>query len=190
MASTVNSVAFREENGYISPPLSLDKRMIVFTVSEVAKEQVKPLEDVRTQIETKLKREAQTNLAMKDCHAFAEKIKSADFESAAESDSLEISDTGLFAFNASITGVGQDPIFAGTAYQLQPGDVSAPFEGDKGWYILKAIERLDASAEPDESEKETLRSELENQKMNQTFQVWLKNLKDNADIEDYREDYF
>jgi hypothetical protein len=55
---------------------------------------------------------------------------------------------------------------------------------------MKAIEKKDADAKPTETEKQSIRQELENQKLNQSYAAWIQNLQDNAKIEDYREDYF
>ena len=190
MSSVINRVVFREDKGYISPPVSVNNNLCVFQVSEIVKEHYKPVEDVVQDIERVLRQKKQKEAAREDCQKFWDKIQSQDFESAAARDSIEVRESGLFNYESSIPQVGRNVQFAGTAFGLSVGDISKPVETDRGYYILKVLEKTAIDESAYESEKDALKKELMNKKINMRYMAWMEALKSDAKIEDFREAYF
>ncbi|MFC1569082.1 peptidylprolyl isomerase [bacterium] len=190
MSMVMNRVAFREDLGYVSPPISVNDDLYIFQVSEIAKEHIQPLDEVRSTVERSIKQEKQKQLAISDCQQFWNKCQTTDFISAANADSLEIKETGMFSFESSIPQIGRNAHFAGTAFGLAVGDVSQPIESDRGCYVLKVLEKSEFDDSAFETEKESIKQELMNKKMNMSYMAWMEGLKKNAKIEDFREAYF
>ena len=75
-------------------------------------------------------------------------------------------------------------------FALEKGEISDIIETQRGYYI---IEKTDAQAFDEalfEQEKDTLKRTLLQQKQNEAFSVWFSELKEKADIKDYRNLYF
>jgi len=190
MSATMNRLAFREELGYVSPPISVNDQLYVFNVSNIEGKHIQPLEEVKSKVERSLKREKQKEMALADCQNFWEKIQSSDFETVALEDSVEIKETGLFSYETGAPQIGKNPKFSGTAFGLSAGDVSKPIETDRACYILKVLEKTEFDKSDFNAQKETLRQELMNKKMNMYYMAWIEQLKKDAKIEDFRAAYF
>ncbi|MBN1780674.1 peptidyl-prolyl cis-trans isomerase [bacterium] len=190
LSMVMNRLTFRGEIGYISPPITVENRIIVFQISEIQKEHVKPLDEVRTQIERQVRRDIQRSKALADCQKMWDSVQSSDFNTASEQFSAIIRETGFFTFDSNIPQVGKDVKFAGTAFGLSPGDISKPVETDRGYYILKVIDKLEYAESDFEAQKESIKEELLNKKMNMSYLAWMDQLKEKARIEDFREEYF
>lgn len=112
------------------------------------------------------------------------------FEDAAQQDSLEIFETGLISLQSYISRVGRDAHFSGAAFQLKVGEVSQPVEGTRGYYLINVFQRIDFDEDTYETEKESQKQRLLQQKQQMIMMAYIDNLKEEADIEDYRNQYF
>lgn len=209
----VDTTDFFTNNGFI-PKLGMQKRMvdaifhakvgkisrvhyiedrgyIVYQLIDIQKERTRPLADVEQSIKNLVIRERQKQLAEEAAKQFREKIQAPeDFERLAEQDSLTIFDTEFFAMNGYIRNIGRDANFIGTAFGLEVDEVSSVVDGARGAYIIKMLEKQQFDATAFNVQKESLRSELIQQKQRTAYNNWYTNLKENADIEDYRYLFF
>jgi peptidyl-prolyl cis-trans isomerase D len=191
MSFTINRTVFRQKIGFVSQPVKVNNNLYVFTVSDIRKEALQPLEEVRSQIVRMVRRKIQLEKAESACRLFSEKIQTSDFLTAAQEDSLLVQETGFFNFESNIPGIGREAVFSGTAYGLDTGEVSQPVITERGQcFILKAIEKTDFNSAAFEQEKDTIAKQLYDTKMNELTVAWIENLKNRAKIEDYREDFF
>ncbi|ACL69966.1 SurA N-terminal domain-containing protein [Halothermothrix orenii] len=71
------------------------------------------------------------------------------------------------------------------AFELEKGKTSDIIEGEKGYYIVKVIDKKLARGEEFEKSREELKDQLLKQKQNRTYQNWLRDTKKQADIEIY-----
>lgn len=79
------------------------------------------------------------------------------------------------------------PEFKQAALALQPGQLSPqPVKTNYGYHIIKAGARHAAAPQSFEKVKDQLKLELANEEQNRTFETYLEQLKNNADIKDYR----
>ncbi|MBN2105115.1 peptidylprolyl isomerase [bacterium] len=190
MSMTMNRLTFRENLGYVSPPIDVNNQLYVFQVSDIEEAHIQPINEVKTKIERALRHEKQKQMAMEDCKLFWEKMQSSDFEESAAENSLEIKETGLFTFESGAPQIGKDPKLMGAAFGLSVGDTSSPIETDRGCYILKVLDKTEFNESDFKSQKESLKQELINRKMNTYYMTWMEKLKADAEIEDFREAYF
>ena len=187
----VSRFVFRNDVGSISDPIETEQGFVVVRIADRQKARTKSLEEVRAQIESLLKREKQKALA----GDFARKIKKdidngESFEVIAKRDSLEHKTTDPFTRNDFIPGIGRDPVFIGTAFALNTGEISEPVEGMRGYYIIKLLEKTEFDEEDYKAKADLIRQDLERRKQQQAFAQWYENLKSRAEIKDYRNQYF
>ena len=190
-ASRPNHQAFLQKIGWVSEPMGVQENIIVYKLTDIQKKRYKPLEEVRESIEPILLREKKKEKAGETCDAFHRKLSTTrSLETAAMDDSLEIQETGFFSLQTFVTGVGRDAPFAGTAFRLDPGEVSEPVEGSRGYYIIQTIERTGVNENDFEAVKETQKQNLLQRKQQAAYSAWFAGVRDGADIEDFRDLYF
>ena len=191
MSARVQFFAFNEKLNWISQPMRAGENTIVFRISEIQKPHYKPLEDVTSTIENTIQKDKQKSKAGDHCHQVWSKISGGmKFEDAAQQDSLEIFETGLISLQSYISRVGRDAHFSGAAFQLKVGEVSQPVEGTRGYYLINVFQRIDFDEDTYETEKESQKQRLLQQKQQMIMMAYIDNLKEEADIEDYRNQYF
>jgi peptidyl-prolyl cis-trans isomerase D len=191
MSSQIGHYAFQGDVGWISSPISFNENIVLFRISEIQKERIKPFEDVKTTIESILKRQKQKERAGKFSQAIWSAISSGmDIEKVAEANNLKVNDTGLFSMQSTIPGVGRDPNFLGKAFRLSVGEISEPFEGERGYYILQVLDHHAIDEKMFESEKESKKVALLQEKKRTVFMAWYTQLQEAAKIKDYRDQYF
>ena len=98
--------------------------------------------------------------------------------------------TGSFKATDAPQGVGRDYAFIGQVTSLKPGEMSKPFEGTRGFFIVKVLSKTAFDSTQYAGEKNTLRDQILQEKRNRMFSDWITALRDKADIEDNREKFF
>lgn len=191
MATRISNLTFEGKVGVISNPVMAGNNIVVFRISDIQKARVRPLDEVKTAIHNTVQREKQKNKAGELCTQIRNKIDGGQtFEAAASEDSLEIKETGMFTLPSYISGVGRDPKFAGAAFRLRAGDVSGPVDGRLGYYLIKIIDRTTVDENAFAAEKENLKRTLLQRKQQTRYVAWYSQLKERANIKDYRTLYF
>lgn len=75
------------------------------------------------------------------------------------------------------------PEFEAVAYKLKPGQVSDPVRTQFGWHVIKVFEHEDAGKVPFDEVKEMIVAQLEQQKIREAFDAFLKQKKEAMKIE-------
>jgi parvulin-like peptidyl-prolyl isomerase len=87
---------------------------------------------------------------------------------------------------SDVSEVSSDARFAGAAFSLQEGEVSAPVETDHGWFVMKMLAREPAADEGLPEQGALISSELLQREQRQLFSSWIESLKAEATVKDYR----
>jgi parvulin-like peptidyl-prolyl isomerase len=82
--------------------------------------------------------------------------------------------------------LGRDYAFVQKAYNLNINEISEPFIGTKGSYIIELTKKDNFDSTAFSIQKNTIRENLLTQKKNRLFSSWLTELKEDSDIEDKR----
>jgi hypothetical protein len=98
--------------------------------------------------------------------------------------------TGPFKAQDAPPGIGRDNAFIGHVVSLKPNEISKPFEGSRGYYIVKLLSKSAFDSTQYASTKNTLKEQLLQEKRNRMFSDWLTALRDKADIEDLRDKFY
>jgi hypothetical protein len=114
-------------------------------------------------------------------------MKSGDFEKAAKAAGLEVKTTELIARGSPVTDVGVSPALEAAAFSLPAGAVSDPIVTDTGAAIVKVVERKDVVADELAKQKDSLRSELLNEKKQKFFAAYMTKARQRMKININRE---
>ena len=191
MEKSINLFSFKNKVGKVSDVINLsDRGYVVFKIAEAIKEQILPLDKVKTRLVASLKSEKRMEAAQLACQKAYDKLSNGKaIDEIAEQDSLDIKETEPFSMTANIQGVGNEPQFVGTAFGLETSDTSKPIEGKRGYYIIQVISRNKFNEKEFEAQKESLKLSVLARRRQQLYGKWYAALKEKADIKDYREDY-
>ena len=178
----------RSETGDISDPLDATTSFVVFHVTNVTPEGFRPFDEVKEEIEPRvlLEKKKEVQLAR-----LREAIQSSggDLSAVATAVGQSVQTLENAALNAPvIPGVGREPRVVGTAFGLQPGATSGAVAGNGAAFVIRttAFTGGDLAEFTDEA-REQIRTQLLNRKRQQVLRQWLQNLRDSADIEDFRD---
>lgn len=176
----------RGKVGDISRVLELGTDFVVVQLTEKTKEGYSSLEDVRSQVETFVKLEKKKELAVKK----AQEILNANptIEGLAEASGKEIGNAkGVAASAALLPNAGREPKVIGAIFELEQGDISSVIEGSNAAYVVKVISKETPLIENlDQLTRQQIRTRLEGE-INQKFgEIWLEQLRAEADIVDNR----
>lgn len=181
----LNALA-RAKRGEVSEPVELDDQFVVYEVTEIRDAGKRPLEEVKPQIEARLrndKRKAATTAQIREL------LKSnTSIEALAANAGRELLDAADIRMSANvIPGAGREPAVIGAAFALAENTLSGVIEGENAGYVIVVSSRSMADAAlMSESEANQIRTRLQSQKSQTLREVWLDRLKANADIKDYR----
>jgi len=184
--------AFSAKVGAVSDPYTIASGSVVLCVAEAKDAGVRPFEDVRESLRPlelrKKKMERAKELAAED------RAKLAPGDSLTKLTSIDprvaVQRTGTFTAAGSIIGVGRDPAFIGVVTGLPAGQISPPVQGTRGAYLIEVLARAPFDSSAFAAQKEVLRSRTLQEKRNRFLSEWVMRLKEKADIEDKRDNFY
>ncbi|MBD3165205.1 hypothetical protein GF324_01260 [bacterium] len=182
---------FRRKLGSISPVYRFTQGYVVMRAYEAIPAGFRPFEEVRKTLQKDLLLEHQFDVARDKAREVYEQFREVGVLERAASDlGFEMKNTDEFKPNEFVSGIGRDPNFVITALNMEPGTVSEPVKGDKGWFIIKLEKREEADMSKFASNKEQARQELFRERQRAAYDKWVELARDNANIEDYRYMYY
>ncbi|WP_319524272.1 SurA N-terminal domain-containing protein [uncultured Desulfosarcina sp.] len=169
----------------ISDIQDIGGRYYIIQTTEVIKAAIPELDAVKARVRKDLIRKMQAEKAYAEAKAMAADLASGKtFEESASLHGVTIKHTGLFKRNTSIPDIGSDPQVTQAAFQLaSSGDISKePIKGGAGYYLLRLVEKKAPAADGFESEKESIKAMLLQQKQRNAMQDWIDARKASSDI--------
>lgn len=170
----------------ISDAIELDDRFVVIQLREKIDAGVRPFDEVRNQIENVLRNEKRKEM-------MAERIEellssNSSLEELAEAGDKEIQTADNVRRSSTVLGgAGREPKVVGAIFSLDENERSDVIKGENAVYVVRPVELTKADPEQMASdEAEAIRRNLEQQKFTSFNQIWLEELKENANIKDYR----
>jgi len=144
MVPEFEQAAFTMDVGQISNLIQTQYGFHIIKVTDKRPAVVKPLDEVKTQIEDQLKWERAQNQATRLAESLAEEIRTpADLETVAKTRGLPVGDTGYFDREEPIAGIGFAPEVNAWAFQLTDEQVSPPIRTSQGFVIIAVTGRED-----------------------------------------------
>ncbi len=184
---------FKNKTGSISDAMEIPQGYLVFRVTEAQAEHVKTLEEVKTQIESKLLADRWKQVADQIAGKFyADLIQKGTtaLDSTSVGDTLTVATTEPFTRTGYVTGIGRDQDFIGAAFALKPNQISKPAKGQRGSYLLQLVSKAAFDEAAYNSQKDGIHQQLFDRAKQEAFTQWYADLKEKAKIEDFRQKFF
>ena len=189
--SAVN-FAFNNVEGSTSDAIKNDNFFGVFFLDKVSKETVISFEEVKED----LKNEFLSDFKKNHIKTLAESIKdnnkgemdlSAIFQN---NENLEYVAEANSALIGSFESIGKSNFIVGALANAKEGDILGPLPTLRGQAFLKVIDIADVVMSDFEEKKDAIRFSLLIDRQNAIWGNWLQALRDNADLKDYRYDFY
>jgi len=174
------------KNG-ISDPIELADRFVVIQLVETIPDGVRPFEEVRSQVENRVRIEKRKELVMQQVNDYLSTANS--LEELAEASGKEIMAAENLRMSASVlTGGGREPKVIGTIFGIAINTLSDPVEGENAVFVVRKNNETEADlSQLNQTQQDAIRRSLEQQRFMAFNQIWLEELKETADIVDYRD---
>lgn len=166
-----------------SAPLTTGRGPALVFLKEVKPPRVPELSEVQDQVRRKIETERQQTLAEATAARIrAEVAAGKNLDEVATQLGLTAQDSGEFAKNGSIQGLGFDKPVIDAAFTANAGDVVGPIKSTQGAVVFKVAERKGFNALDFNRDKDGLRQRLESEKLNQLVGSLIQARRQEADI--------
>ena len=189
--SAVN-FAFNNVEGSTSDAIKNDNFYGVFFLDKVDKETVISFEDVKEDLKNEFLSEFKKN----HIKTLAESIKDNNqskmnlSEIYQDNGNLEYVSETNSALIGSFESIGKSNFIVGALAGAQEGDILGPLPTLRGQAFLRVIDISDVVMSDFEEKKDSIKFSLLIDRQNAIWGNWLQALRDNANLEDYRYDFY
>ncbi len=179
----VSARAFQLAQGEVAGPIVTPQGPVFVTVTAIQAPYTPPLDEVKEQVREDVIRRKAMVLAQEKAAEAANTLKAAtDFTAAAKAASLTVGTSELIARGAAFPEVGVSPAVEATAFSLAVGAVSAPVTTGSAAAIIHLVERQGAEPAALAESRESLRSDLLQQRQGQFFNAYMSKVKERLGI--------
>ncbi len=189
----VHTWAFHDSTvvGDLSPVYETDAGFYFFELDTRTAESHLPFADAESAVRRRVMAEKKTEVARGIVDRISAQLEQGTTldELATEYD-LAFQTSTLFTRFDFVPGLGQANDVTGTSFGLQLNQTAGPIEADGRFYFLQLVERVEADRATFEAVKEDMRAQLTLQRQQSALDEWLADLRDEADVEDWRQDLF
>jgi len=184
--------AFKNKAGAVSDVYTFPTGYVVASIAEAKDAGVRPFAEAQESMKPLVLRKKKTDKAEAIAAGYREKLAPTDSLRAltALAPQIAVAETGPFTMTGVVPGVGRDLIFTGTASGLKVGQISKAFEGQRGAFIVQLLSRTAPDSIAYKAQRDMLRTRLLQDKRSRFAAEWIERLKEHADIEDNRENFF
>ena len=189
--SAVN-FAFNNVEGSTSDAIKNDNFYGVFFLDKVDKETVISFEDVKEDLKNEFLSEFKKNYIK----TLAESIKDNNqgemnlSEIYQDNGNLEYVAETNSALIGSFDSIGKSNFIVGALAEAKEGDILGPLPTIRGQAFLRVIDISDVVMSDFEEKKDSIKFSLLIDRQNAIWGNWLQALRDNADLKDYRYDFY
>ena len=186
--------AFGHETGAVSGVLESDESYYVLQVAERIDSTIPPLEEVRSRVQIQVEREKRKELALAKGQELGAKVKAgASLAEAAAALGLEVHEPEEPILRTTyLDGIGSRTEVTGTAFHLPVGSVSDPIVmPERGiTAVVEVLEKIPADPALLVDQRAEIAQRLLAEKRRAILQSWLEEIRANATIEDFRDQFY
>jgi peptidyl-prolyl cis-trans isomerase D len=187
LAPSVSQQAFSMKEGEVSEPIRTPQGYAFITVLGRQDSYLPKLDEVKTKVKDDLLKQRAIEAAREKAASVDATLKTGDFEKAAKAAGVDVKTTDLIARGAPILDIGVSPAVDAAAFSLPQGGVSAPIVTENGAVIVKVLEKKETTAGELASAKESLRTELLNERKNRFYSTYMTKARQRMNIRINRE---
>lgn len=182
----IMSMLENADEGNISNTIELPNQFVVIKVNEITPAGTRPFEEVQQQISNTLFIQKRQEAAVEQMNSLLQNNN--DLESLASAIGSQVQTADSLAMSdRTIPGAGREPKVVGAIFGLSEGAISSPIKGTNAVFVAQVANRSEADpANMTEEIAQQIHQELQKQKSSTFGQVWLAQLREAANIEDYR----
>lgn len=175
------------KEGDVSEVIELNDDFVVLHVASITPEGYRPFEEVRAELEPRVRLEKKKSIQTSRLQA-AVGEGSKDLEAVAEDlGTIRRTASQVTQNNTLVPTLGREPKFVGVALGMDEGETSSVIEGANAAYVLKVTRIYEADPSTMTSaQRASLKNELLNRKKQRITGQWLAELRDEADVSDFR----
>ena len=145
MVGDFDKVAFAMKPGEVSDPVKTEFGYHIIKLTEKRAASQRPLTEVQTQIADQIRWQRAQDEAQRTADDVGRQMKKpSDLDSVAKPRGLVVADSGMFARDEPIAGLGMAPAAAEQAFDLKDGEVSAPIRTPQGFAFITVTGKQDA----------------------------------------------
>ncbi|MCZ6758119.1 MAG: peptidylprolyl isomerase [Bacteroidetes bacterium] len=168
--------------GDVSLVVELDNVFLVTVVDEIQSEGFRPFEEVKAQLEPRLRNELKADVLV-------ERLTNAlegGFDGLADAvGSVERTAENLSFENMVVPAIGRDLKFVGASIGMTEGETSGVLTGVNSVYVIN-VSRAESPGEITDDERRLITSQLLSQGQGLIRSQWIRALREEADIVDHR----
>ena len=187
--SAVN-FAFKNEVGSISDAFENDDFIFVFYLDSILDESYLQFEDVKSEIENKLETDLKFQEIKRISYALEINSESILANIAKENKSFEYVKSTKSKLNGSFLSIGKSNYVVGALQESNIGDLFGPIPTLRGQAFIKILNIDEMNQKDFDEMKDSIKFSLLINRQNLIWDNWLLELRDNADIKDYRYDFY
>jgi peptidyl-prolyl cis-trans isomerase D len=161
MVPEFDAVAFTMEPGQISDPVKTSFGYHIIKLVDKKVGTTRPIEEVRAQLVDQLSVERAQQQASSLAESLRPRItKASDLETVAASQGLTVQETGFFARDEPILGLGASPELGARTFEMNQGDVAGPIQTGRGYVFASLVAKQDAYVPKLDEVKDRVRDEV------------------------------
>jgi peptidyl-prolyl cis-trans isomerase D len=165
MVPEFDAVAFTMQPGQISDVVKTQFGYHIIKLTDKKPGTTRPFADLRQQLTDQLSSErAQARAAELSASLEKQISKPADLDKVAKAQGLTVQESGFFARDEPILGLGPSPEAAARAFDMKTGDVSSALRASRGFVFITPVGKQDPYVPKLEEVKERVRDEVVKQK--------------------------
>lgn len=175
------------ELGRVSEVLESDQALYLVEVENYSGAGIAPLAEVSAQIRAQLQEERRRAAALREAEKLVAGIRGGrTLEQVAQAHGVTVQRAGPFTRVEANPALGQTNAAIGAAFATPIGQVSPVVETPAGLYLVRPVERTEASRELFEQQKQALRAQAIATVQQDLFGQWLAGAREEAEIKDNR----
>ena len=188
----INKYAFKNNVGTTPKMFENDAAIYVVKIAEKTKAGTAPFAEVKDRAEQDLKRFMAMNMAENEIKKiYAAIMGGKDFTKAAKEAEYDAFSSDLISRNGFLKVIGRDEAVIGGMFSLaNPGDISKPIKYQRGYALLKLLERTSADPSKFAAVRDSLEQTLTREKSNTVLNTWYGELISSANVTDYLDEFF
>lgn len=188
---SINKFSFKNDVGDISDAYQVNNGYAIVKIIDAKKEGVRPFDEVKESLKPRVLRKKKIDqLKPIVQEKYSSLGESGDLNVLTADPNVSVQTTGEFSMGGFIPTIGREYTVTGVVKNGEVGKNLPPVEGQRGYYIVKILNRSTLDTATFNVQKAMLSAQILQEKKQRVLSQWLEKLKESADIEDNRELFF